>query len=201
MSLPGSNPLEEVHALFKELPARQGQARYELVYAVLMHPTSQERLAGACGCVLGRLAGRSDLRADLMQEATCRLAGRLLSHNLSYSDRGPEKFAGWLFRLWLTTCLDAWKDCHPLWLGEVGLERQHELEQIAARPQFSAARHCVVELIFACHDRKLRRILIDWSSERTIRESAAKRGLSRSEVVRLRRRLAESIRTAEPPQS
>jgi hypothetical protein len=49
----------------------------------------------------------------------------------------------------------------------------------------------VLELVFACRDRQLRRILVDWIVGRSVRESALKRGLARMDVSRLRRKLVE----------
>ena len=63
----------------------------------------------ACARVTRNSRGWRDLREDALQEAACVVFQRLQSTRLKYTDEGPSRFGGWLYRLCLNAVRVSWR--------------------------------------------------------------------------------------------
>lgn len=199
MPTPGwdSAALREAHALFLELMKREKpEARRQLAYALLVHPTSQARLRCACWSVMRRSAARQDLRADVMQEATYRLAERMAEGKVPYEDRGPAKFGTWLSGVCRGACSNAWRRCRPLWLKGVSLKAHEQLDRFAAPIEEIDPYGEAPAIVLQSPNVRLRQVFLDWIADLSIRESASRQGLTKSDVDRLRHEAFELFQRA-----
>jgi DNA-directed RNA polymerase specialized sigma24 family protein len=189
-----STSLAHLQGDFLQLPTTlQSSERRLGVSRILLHPESQVRLRSACGSVLRRWSHRADLRSDVMQEATCQLLARWTAEPIRYRDQGPDQFGGWLWGMWYAACRTAWRTTRPLWMRQTDLCPDAILEQIPDR-ESAPPTEDIRELLGGARDERLRSVIRDWWEGLTVRESASRQGLSKSEVGRLRGRLADSLR-------
>jgi hypothetical protein len=128
---PPSVELREAHRLYLRLTrSESADQRIDLIRAILLNPASDDRLKAACAVVMRHWMTRSDLRADVMQEAVLRLTDHFLKQDLHYDDRGPDQFGGWLWSMWYYACREAWRHCRPLWLKGMQLTQPEAFAEL-----------------------------------------------------------------------
>jgi hypothetical protein len=189
-----SEDLAEAHSAFRALlTLTDGRVRRPRIYGFLSSRFSRVRQVRACGVTLRQWMRHSDLREEVLQQSMVSLAERIFDGRIRYDDRGPSPFGGWLWRLWLSECSTALRATRPLWMAKNMVSGEEYLTTIPATDPDSHPARRAVALVLECRNPLYRAILIDWMEGTTIRESAVRRALSKSEVERLRRSAADEL--------
>src|SRR6266567_2738151 len=109
---PSRSDLPSLYELYTALGRRRSTGDvHELVDAILLHRDFQSKLRVACDAILRHWRRPDDLRDDLLQEATCRLAALLVDGKRSYDDQGERRFHGWIGEIIRTETGRAWLKC------------------------------------------------------------------------------------------
>jgi DNA-directed RNA polymerase specialized sigma24 family protein len=195
-----SADLKRLHQRFLQLCEANVEQRDAILEEVLIARASQSRLSSATGTVLGRLASRRDLRAEIMQEASLILLARLRSGHFQYEDRGWDAFGGWLWTSWHMACKEAWRRTRPLWLRPSPIsdsrlrqsagEHDHAIEALEIADSWQR----VLSNIDQISDERLRAVMAAWAAAFSGRETARMLALSEPTVCRLRKRGLEALK-------
>src|SRR5206468_921823 len=132
-------------------------------------------------------------RLDVLQEANCVMTQLLRDHTLVFKGTSAVHFGHWLDEVWYCRCCDAWRrlqSSRPLRHQTTDTD----LDTLPGPDDRNESAGELFELISQVKDPLTTSVLTDRALGLTIRESALKRGLSKSYVGDLLRAGIEEIR-------
>ena len=193
MNAPARPPqdLEDLHRLVLKLRETAEPAdRSQLANLIIDHDAFKPRFKRAFGVVMKFRAYDSHLWDDARQQANALLLARLNLEKLTYQDRGPDKFGGWIYRICRTACSDALKACLREKFQSIVLKDNQQLDQCTASEEKEHSLDKLLRGIDTISDPLLRDIMLESAppNPMTARESAILHDLSVIAVYRLRQK-------------
>jgi DNA-directed RNA polymerase specialized sigma24 family protein len=165
-----------------ELPLRR-----ELAAEIVDHPNFGTMLTHVCGVVLKGQARNTALFDDVRQEAVVILLERFGVGNLTYRDEGCDRFRNWVSAISCSACMDA---CRRLGRScrRTALVDSAFLDRIPQESELNPADRLteVLVAINGVEETLWRELLLEILAGLTLKQSAAKHGLSIGQVFRLR---------------
>ena len=191
-------PILGLYETFRQLLKSGDSDR--LISEVLLHEASLAQLDLAVCNVLKGQARQEDLRHEVRQAAIVAVIERFRKGEIPYADRGPRKFAAWVWTVWRKACLDAWK-------RELNLSARNQarfdLETCVEAPSSDDVLwDDVFSAIARLQDLTLQTIMFHWAAGLNGTESAQQMGLSISAISKRRqqgRRLLRRMFKVDPP--
>lgn len=140
----------------------------------------------------------SNARTTCVYEPSCRqmfvntatgqrhtLTMRRTAYRSSYRDQGPVRFGGCLSKVVRRDARHAWRRANPKSLIKLS-QLDPLLHEVSAPPPPDDRREDIVELLAQIPSSQIRHVMEDVLEYLTVRESAKRRGLSKSTVDRYR---------------
>ena len=165
-----------------------------LINAFLQHPASRKRRRRACNKAMGTWRSDPNLRSDVIQEANCAMTQLLRDRALVFKGTSLAHFGNWLSAIWYCRCCDAWRNLQTPDQQSHRTRDNNRLDKLAAPPDRDESAEEVYDLIRQIDDPLVESVMVDRAIGLTVRESAAKRGLSKSYVCALQLVGIERIR-------